>query len=394
MTKHLYFLTAALLITTSLHCMEKELTCVENIRQPLMNITCVEHIRQALYVTDTCIVVSSKTGGYFIDPTKNTVLQHLCPGKNPNIALSHDKTKLALAYKHKVNVYDCATRTKKWEAKLESRVKSVIFPPFDNAILIHFKKAHCVCIHPYDKDIPELFLFRVSPKKNTLTIAFNPVRPEMAVSPEWNYSLAEPTNFPHIQPIQFDENCYHLCEYSPNGNFLVLGSKHTDKPHIISLNTDNPHIVSLNSTNNITDYIPLKETQSINHLKFHPNSAVVATLTTSLPTQDLVLDYWNARTYERICPSLLLNDKQLNNEFLLKNFMLSFSPSGKKLLVIVPGKCFLMDVPFEVIYHTEAIEKAHFIFWLLQNLKENPSYSISNDILKLFMYNLLALYER
>src|SRR5438445_4549852 len=126
MINRLYFFAVALLITTSLHCMEKELTYVENIRQPLMEITCVENIRQALYVTDTCVVVSGKTGGYFIDPTKNSILQHICPGKNPNIALSHDKKTVALAYKHKVNVYDCSTRTKKWEAKLESRVKSVI----------------------------------------------------------------------------------------------------------------------------------------------------------------------------------------------------------------------------------------------------------------------------
>jgi hypothetical protein len=359
-----------------------------------MELTCIPKIRKAHYLTDDCIIVSSDSGCHFVNPTTNTIIKQLPAKQNPRITIHPHKTTFALWDAHNVHIYDPKTEKLKLQAQSQQPIHTVLLPPLDDAFLIHYTDHNnsFVTRHPYsDIKKRDTFLYRYD-EQDTLTIAFNPIRQQIAVSSLWRFDLFDPTdlNTPitvsHID-LQELEDC-PFCEYNPNGSLLALGRTLPDNELSFFIG-----ILEFNTTTNSYIEQDIENTGSLIHIKFHPNSSVLATLGTTGVNSDLMLDYWDVHTCQRIGASLPLN-YQFDNTRPLKSFMLSFSPNGKKLLVRIPGKCVVMDVPFEAIHKPDTNKNVTLIYWLLNNYKRTHHNEIPDDIIQLLMHNLLEFHKR
>ncbi len=138
---------------------------------------------------------------------------------------------------------------------------------------------------------------------------------------------------------------------------------------------------------NLTTFIEPNNNDEPVIMLFHPNSAVLTTTTSLYIDHNLhhIVFYWDVKTKELITtmPPLPL---PTGNRYDNKN--IAFSPDGTKLITVLPDKCLILSVPFEVLY--DATKKLPHLYWFLLKNRCNQ-HNIPKDVQKIIALYLLEL---
>jgi WD40 repeat protein len=358
------------IVALSCHAMEKATIPHANFRQ----LTIPTNPRQALYLTNNRVAISGEKGCSIIDPTTDTLIKQISYISYPHIALHPNATKIALAYPEKVTIYNAQTGEQEWNIKnplLSTTIISSIFSPLEDSILInypHNTTCHTRYNHKY------LFFAAEHHHPNRPIIAFHPTKSLMCIADNPGDMTIIYQKTCNIESRLFSNASHEFCEYSPNGSLIALGNKKS------------MYILDPESTDPQTP-LKIKKGERVSCIKFHPNSAVLATLSNIRS----IVRYWDVVTQQLIVSMAPLS--AYCSDFFNKN-TLSFSPDGKNLLVTVSDKCFVTPVPFEIIYQSDAKKRAPFAYWLLKNYQRTHNNEIPDEIIQLLMYTLLETLKR
>ncbi len=341
-------ITAHFLITASCTAMEN----AAHITKPniLAELTCIKEPYTAFYLTENRVLINGSDQCSVVDPTTNKEIKRIFDNNEWSscISVHPNKTKFAFSAhyppdnKQKITIYDTKTctveHTINWDG---ATLESLLFSPLDDTIA---------------------------------TVIFNSVNAKF-----YNYKTNK-TTITDIeeaarrikQTIPNRPASHSFCEHSPNGSFIARG-------------TGSQIIITKPNQDTYTIDVPkIYNTSCFNKIAFHPNSKILITLS----NPEGFLNYWDVSTFQHITtmtPTSARATWPVSSS-------LSFSPNGTKLLLVVHGKCTVLEVPFDVLYQPGAQQKALFVYWLLKNLNNDPD--LPQDVRHLLVHTTLETLKR
>lgn len=387
----LYFFLTIHLVTATTTSIAMELQSPKKEKTPniLTEITYVRNPRQALYLTESEILINGEECGIVNLSQKKCTKTFNSYGEYPIwIAVHPNKTKFALAsLGNKITIYNA--QTYKTERTINPRGESLLFSPLDDIIAINDNyTVTVISLYTSKTEIntitTETFnTIKFQDNNRTSIISFHPTQPLMCIARASVY-IYNPKELSIKRTITSEPTYPSFCTYSPDGSYIARGNS----SKIIIDNEDNDshktiHVQREKDANEYNSYFT--------HMAIHPNNKTLITTTCHRSTKPHTLTYWDVNTAQPIAtmdlPFIIYNQNCLSSTP-------SFSPSGKKLLIVVKdyknkAKCFELEVPFEVI----ARATFPYLWFLLKNIKtcddETPQ-----DIKLLIANILLKTYKR
>jgi WD40 repeat protein len=411
MKKNLHFIIIHSLITASTcTAMEqkldfKQLNLFEK-SKILSEITIIQEPWQAEYLAEDRMLVNSKDGCCIINPQTNKKIKKI-DIQASNFAIHPLKKKIAFSGINAAIYNNSGDLENLIKPEQPLPITSLMFSLLDNSILLESNKQNGYALYQ-----SKAYNYETGEKMNMGTqkisrVAFHPT--------EKFFYVCYPSGGWHSQPmiekyslitleqtggIKLPTNCnptHILC--SSNGSLLAV--KDSNKTvHIIKYSHKNTHyqinyfeLPTIKTQqfimNPITDTLTAIQqdvhTDTWTDMQFHPNSAVLATVMPLHIDREphQIVCYWDVQTQQLITttPPLPTSRRHYTNN-------IAFSPDGKKLVMILPDKCIILPVPFEVLYDTT--NQLRHLYWFL--LKENcDQHNTPSDVQNLIMINLLEV---
>jgi len=368
----------------------------------LARLTCIHHPLNALYLTEDKILINGRHQCSIVDPTTNKEITKI--GSNyydvqSCISVHPNKTKFAFAIyhfahndtqpnesHHKITIYD--TQTNKVEHTIYwdyPYINSLQFSQLDDTIAVTGHKSGDVKIYNYTTKqltsitVEEALIEYRSMHYGDITpiISLHPTQPLINIAWKNIYihnletSIRTPISCGHVQ------HCF--CEYSPDGSFIV---KHTPHSHMSIIQPNQNAFLTVISEQNENSYF---KTMAI-----HPNNKVLMTL--SRKNGEFghhIIKYWDINNTSK--PIAII--APLNNQSYVYSSP-SFSPSGKKLLIILNGTCYEFKVPFKVMYKNITKKELLYRLFVLKNYLEQSDLEIPEDIKKLLTHTFHEICKR
>jgi WD40 repeat protein len=369
----------------SLYAMEKEiqpakiLAEITHLSEP-QSVICIPHNKAIILAMDGC--------GLYDFSNKEIIKFHTYKDRvyHQTIIIHPDKTKFALTRKIftskktdlpaiNIDIYDLTTHNKMQEYILSPNNDiHATFNPFDTTLLLYDSdKIKAVdYTAAFTKDyILEPMCFNLA---NTGCI-FHPTKSEMIFYGAGNAFIfafdKELKQFTFKRKIPVPKDYTFSCQYSPDGAWIT---------------TNNFRGCSLVDPQDDTIY-SLGE-HEIDGMAFDPTSSMIATI----KGKDLY--YWNVTT-KKLLLSMKLTESVNTISVCKYNFKpIGFSDDGTKLIFTGTGKCFVLEVPFEVlhkkIYPAGTKNKCSFSYLILQN---HPEINMPEELKKLIIESLLKISE-
>jgi hypothetical protein len=369
----------------------------------LAKLTRIQQPHQALYLTENKILINDIYQCSIVDPTTNKEITKI--GNNfynsqSCISVHPNRTKFAFAMYHhayndtqpneshqKITIYDAQTCQVEHTAHLDcSYIYSLHFSQLDDTIAITSGKSGDVKIYNYKTKQLSSITVKEAEKEyhshygginyNDMTpiISLHPMQPLISIAWQNIYlhnletSIRTPISCGHVQ------HCF--CKYSPDGSFIV---KHTPHSHM--------SIIRPNQNAPLTIISEQDENSCFTTMAIHPNNKVLVTLSRkNVEFWHHIIKYWDINNTSKPIATIAL----LNNESFQPSP--SFSPNGRKLLVIMKEKCFEFKVPFKVIY--KDITKKGLLYRLCVLKNYMDTLEIPEDIKNLLTYTFHEICKR
>jgi hypothetical protein len=396
-------LIITLCITTSSMAME---LIEEKKEKPniLAEITCIKEPFKALYLTENIVLINGREQCSVVDITTNQKIKRIFDNDcwSSCIAVHPNKTKFALAAYHypsddkqrpldaqqKITIYD--TRTYNIEHTIDcnfmASITSMLFSPLDDTIaacgeikipLFNYKTNTVTII-----DVPEAIRESQGGTDNhNPIISFHPTQPLMTLA--WRNVYFHNLETSERTKNDGTFNYYDFCEYSSDGSFIAMGLRNSEIIIKKSNQKSNQRIIS----NDLDDMF----LSTI----IHPNNKILITLSRPYfhtSPSPYTLKYWNVDTNGLIATTDL-SDYTVDTPYW--KLSPSFSPSGKKLIVVLNDKCIELPVPFNVIYKNITKKEFLYLLFLLKNYTSQcDDIEMPQDINILLAQTLLDLYKR
>ncbi len=356
-----------------------------------MELPSIKNPQQALFLTNDHVIISHKHGCTIIDIKTNKEIIKLNKKSFPHLALHPNKKKVAITHDNSVKIYTTKTGQLEWNVKkslIHTPVASSIFSPLsDDTIFMSYQCVPIIIKYTYPQNrfcilgSSQLRLFQQNPP----TIAFHPTKPHTcsAYNPGKISIFNEETfETKTILPIT---DMHPFCEYSPNGSYIAVGNQHD----ILILDSYTETEISDYSQSIEMFSLSKKDKDQFLTMTFHPNSAILATLS----NHNGIVHYWDVATRKPIIelPPLHINATKIYKG---KRPCLSFSPHGKDLIITFKNNCYMMPVPFEAIYQADAKNIAPFVCWIFKNYLFDADNMLPHDITRLLVYTLLETLKR
>jgi WD40 repeat protein len=338
----------------------------------LMELTNIVSPFNTLYLTENsvlinsahhCSIVNSNTGQEIKRIFKNN-------GFKSQIAVHPNRTKFAFSYYckpydgQKIIIYNAQTyepeKILDWNG---GTINSLHFSPLNKTIALGGCNLNGPVMFNYEtNDSTIIDIKRAQPEKEDdtggkhyPTISFHPTQPLMCLAWKNIYTL----NLTTSESTKLLWEKYHnFCEYSPDGSCIARGKLDTI---IISDAIIISDLLSRKFNRSKTLTTITDQQSYFSTIAIHPNNKILVTV---LEPKG-ILQYWDIKKSKLITAttSLPLPDNYWGDA------SLSFSPNGKKLLMIIFEKCAVLEVPFEALY--EDVTKDHCIFalWALQHYR-------------------------
>ncbi len=374
-------ITAHFLITASCTAMEN----TAQITKPniLAELTCIKEPFNALYLAENRILINGRDHCSVVDPTTNKEIKRIFDhnGWSSKISVHPNRTKFAFSgyygardnEQQKITIYN--TKTYEIEHTINcdgATINSLLFSPSDDTIAAN-EYGVVVTLYNYKTNKTTIIDIKEAARERgdyEPIFSFHPTQPLICLA--WkniyihNLKTSETT-------AKYGGSAYHsFCEHSPDGSFIAEGTN----SKII--------IMKHNQDTGIIDVIKQDFVSYFDKIAFHPNNKILITLS----NPGGFLNYWDVSTFQHITtmiPICSINSWAPS---------LSFSPNGTKLLLVLDGKCMVLEVPFDVLYRPSAKQKALFAYWLLKNYRIDQHNILLDEIAQLIMYTLLETYKR
>jgi len=330
------------------------------------SVICFPNNTVAIAGDEGCSLYDLSTNKECMKIDKNTDYDiYIAAHPNKNIlAIRSNNTNLA--------IYDTVTNNKIWEKSSEHWCDGPVFGSIDDTVFIgnnsfniesfnyknNFCKSyllqseHCVMsksFHPTEQEFSSFYNNKIT----TLTL-------DKKAFIEQSFSIKSP---------------FVACKYSPDGSFIVGYAAFKE-------------CFILNPESGSRKQLTTDDTSS-HAIALNPISFIVATLF----CEDNCIHYWNAknRTLITVQPALSPHDRYTYCSGSQDPFQkMSFSCDGTKIIVALTDKCIVLEVPFEALYKDITKEKATLIYWLLKQYQHNQNNELPDDVIQLFIHNILA----
>jgi WD40 repeat protein len=209
----------------------------------------------------------------------------------------------------------------------------------------------------------------------TPIISLHPMQPLISIAWQNIYIHNLETSIRTAIPCGHVQHCF--CEYSPDGSFIV---KHTPHSHMSIIRPNQNAPLTIISEQNEDSYFKI--------MAIHPNNKVLMTL--SRKNGEFghhSLKYWDINNTSK--PIAII--APLNNQSYVYSSP-SFSPSGKKLLIILNNTCYEFKVPFKVMYKDITKKQLLYRLFVLKNYMD--TLEIPEDIQNLLTYTFHEICKR
>jgi hypothetical protein len=383
MTKHLYNAAALLFITASQQChaMEAQNIIPANI---LATITAIKKPASVVCLLDSVAVLGKDGCGLYDfsgkeiiklqDYTIDTDLQRMSAHPNKKI--------LAVRRGNYVKVYDTTYNTTKKKIYTLNRADwsgKPIFNPIDDTILIGDQHQNIRSFNyknNSDNHIPE-----TSIPHHGKMLAFHPTKQEFLFTSGHSHgiNIFQIGKNPDIKETNA-ANFIYSCQYSPDGSLIAADAK--NKSFIFDPELNSENILSISSNGVPTG-----------GMAFHPTSFILATpllLMSANPKNSVYhICYWHTKTLQRITTTAL--DK-FCGVYYSQHDNIDFSCDGKNIVIVLQDKCFVIEVPFEVLsgdpYELGTKNRCIFALWAMQHYLHEGG-MLPHDVTQLLTYTFL-----
>ncbi len=381
MKNNIYLLiTAHFLITASCTAMENAAhTTKPNI---LAELTCIKEPFNALYLAENRILINGRDHCSVVDPTTNKEIKRIFDNNewSSKISVHPNRTKFAFSgyygardnEQQKITIYNAKTYEIEHTINCDgATINSLLFSPSDDTIAAN-EYGVVVTLYNYKTNKTTIIDIKEAARErgdSEPIFSFHPTQPLICLA--WKNIYIH--NLETSTTIQKTGSRYyqHFCTYSPDGSFIARGSN----TKIIIMKPDqNPH----------TSIAQQNKNHSFFDISIHPNNKILITLS----NPGGFLNYWDVSTFQHITtmiPICSINSWAPS---------LSFSPNGTKLLLVLDGKCMVLEVPFDALYQPSTKEKAILAHWLLKNYQIDQHNILPDEIARLIMYTLLETCKR
>lgn len=382
--------------------MERELdltTCNLFEKPKILSEITIQEPWQAEYLTEDRIIVNGRDGCSIINPITNKKIKKIDVVNAPHFTIHPTQKKIAFSGE-KPAIYSSSGDL---EILIPDTilylppVPKIIFDPLHNNILLENSSYYYDCKTGQKKRWNKYFSL----------VAFHPTQKLFYMYKNFDYApnsyieIYNTDTFQQTDTIMLKDSwnnpTHILC--SPDGSLIAVQDKNKTIDIIkhnnnntaqsrIKLPTINKQQFIMNPTTDTLTCIQkhldaMPWTTPTTDMLFHPNSAVLATVMPLYidrqPHQ--IVFYWDVTTQELITtmPPFPTYSHPCSHHY---NKNIAFSPDGTKLIVVLPDKCVILPVPFEVRYN--ATEKFPSLFLFLLNQHDVP-----NDVKNIIVLNLL-----
>jgi len=122
-------------------------------------------------------------------------------------------------------------------------------------------------------------------------------------------------------------------------------------------------------------------------IAFHPNNKFIA----GLIAPDNFIFYMDTTKEHRICTITPFSYSRFFND---DSISFSFSSNGELLMIMGNKACYIMNVPFEVIYQDDTKAKLPILFFFLNTIKKNFLITIPGEIITMLKKNQINVFKR
>jgi len=384
MNKHYYafILLPYLAISSLCKAMERELPSSKHITPT--KLTDVKNPHQALYLDNQHVLISGSPECKIISLTPNqnqqTILQKniqsSCISVHPNKKIFALATCSPPYFMHEITFYNSQTNNPEHTIKCNSSIlKSLEFSPFNDIVAISLNKHDHVTIYNYKKSTHYAINFKKEDNEvhsyrhpKSPLVSFHPTQPLMclALNNLYVHNLQSATTTVIPNSLLQENN---FCEYSPNGFFIVRGTKYKI---VVTYPDSNTHKILITEKN---------KNNSFNKIAIHPNNKILLTLSQPNGT----LRCWNIESNELLSEmNILPNDNNDESPF----SSLSLSPNGIELLLILREKCITIPMPFAALFKGISKDNSIFAYLALQHLTNNST--LPKEIIAHLIKNILV----
>jgi len=262
----------------------------------------------------------------------------------------------------KITIYNTQTcqaeDTLYWD---NPHVRSLHFNQLDDTIAITSHRSGDVKIYNYTTKQLSFITVQEAKKEYlcdsygdiTPIISLHPTQPVISIA--WQNICIHNLKTSVRTPIPCGHVQHRFCQYSPDGSFIV---KYTPHSHI--------SIIKTNQNAPLTVISEQDEDRQFETVAIHPNNKVLVTLSKkNIEYWDHIIKYWDINNTSK--PIAIINQRYCGAHI---GSSPSFSPSGKKLLILFDDICCEFKVPFKVIYKDITKKELLYRLFVLKNYLE------------------------
>jgi WD40 repeat protein len=369
----------------------------------LTEITCIKEPYAALYLTENRILINGRNQCSIVDSTTNKEIKRIFDGNiwSSNIAVHPHKTKFALSAYHysannekqtdraqqKITIYNAQTY------EIESIIgwnyattSSMRFSPLNDTIAV-CQSSVDVILHNYTTNttttinVPEARHEHLQGYDDHSPIfSFHPTEPLMCLA--WKTVYIHDLTTSTRKTVSKAPRYHNFCEYNPDGSFIAMGTS-------AEVNCIKPdHIPHFTAIPQKYTYFEGARPDEFLGMTMHPNGNIIMILSRT-SKGFYTANYYDMRTSECITKI------PVSLKIPCYKTYLSFSPSGKKLLMVAFDQCAELKVPFKVLYKNITKKQLSYLLFLLKNIDLKPdTVEIPHDVIQYMAKTVHEIYKR
>lgn len=359
---HYFFIMVHFLTVATFSCaMEKENKwhITQEITDDIKNPRCVRYIGK-----DRIVGGGSNCDTIILDlKTKETQkISSLCHWEKPSVSLlQYHQGKIVFTHHRTAKIHDAQTGQAENFLTIDAHIQSFVYCPDQNCLIIGYNKGKGgITKYNYvTSTIEEISIYgrfcegmAIHPNKKTMCI-----KTDEAIS---LYNLSDLKN--KIKTLQAYSIGGHICQYSPDGSYIVTGNG----THLFIIDPD--------KNNKIFPFLAAATDESFKNIAFHPKGSVLATLSQRQTTKEnlsapfflqqsvhksQVVRFWDLKTQKCIYTMPVFNVQD--------GYDLTFSEDGLEMVIVLEDTCVRVLVPFEV------QKKCTYFLWALHQIAKESN---------------------